>query len=180
MFATQSIYVITIDVITTNTRHRMINQTRRTLLKGLGAVAIAPTTAMASGLGSASEAVNQSGSALPVCDLTIYQHQTGSSETITLMNLTGKTVTLDEISPIGLSDIHGSLQVRVNLKERSGVILKPGQRLSFDVVASTAHAGPNTHELSVPNVIAGHVRVKSSHPAFNGIIPVTAFDAQVA
>jgi hypothetical protein len=56
--------------------------------------------------------------------------------------------------------------------------LQAGERLSFEIEAISNNAQED--DLQIPNVLAGHVKINSDHPAFNGIIPVTVFDAQVA
>ena len=164
----------------------MINQSRRTLLKGMGCgMAVAATggvvsTAMAS---SAVSATTTSGVAeslqfvTPSCDITIYLQQTVGKEIVSLMNLTDQAVTLDSIKPVGLQHINGSLVVKLNNVTDGKLVLQPGERLAFEVEATSHH--PDT-ELGIPNVLAGYVNIKSDHPAFNGKIPVTVFDSQVA
>ncbi len=114
---------------------------------------------------------------LPTCDITIYQLQNGASETVSLMNLTGQTVTLDEITPVGLEHVNGSMMVKLNNVPDGKVKIKPGEGFSFEVEAISQ--AQKQDELIVPNVVAGHVRIKSSHTAFNGIVPVTVFDSQL-
>jgi len=163
----------------------MINQSRRTLLKGMGygmaAVATggAASTVMAATASTASgAAVNQSLQfVMPSCDITIYLQQTVGKEIVSLMNLTDKPVTLDSIKPVGLQHINGSLVVKLNNVTEGSVVMQPGERLAFEVEA-TSH-GEND-ELGIPNVLAGYVNITSDHPAFNGKIPVTVFDSQVA
>ena len=116
------------------------------------------------------------GSALPSCDITIYQQQSVGRESVTLMNLTGETVTLDKINPVGLDHINGRLAVRVNSVVNGEVKLQPGERLSFDIEATSG--GSVDERLQIPNVLLGYVSIRSDHPAFNGVIPVTVFDSQ--
>lgn len=162
----------------------MIDQTRRKLVKGLAyglalsSSAVSATSFALDDTSTGKKTVTPHASSLPTCDITIFQQQSSGKETVSLMNLTGKSVTLDEITPVGLEHINGSLVVRLNPMETGSVVLKPGARLSFDIEAfsrSTAQSNP-----IVPNVLAGHVRIKSNHPAFNGKIPVTVFDNQAA
>ncbi len=163
----------------------MINQSRRTLLKGMGygmaAVATggaASTVMAASGTMATDAAVNQSMQfVMPSCDITIYLQQTVGKEIVSLMNLTDKPVTLDSIKPVGLEHINGSLVVKLNNVAEGSVVMQPGERLAFEVEA-TSHSTDN--ELGIPNVLAGYVNITSEHPAFNGKIPVTVFDSQVA
>ena len=93
------------------------------------------------------------------------------------MNLTDQAVTLDSIKPVGLQHINGSLVVKLNNVADGKLVLQPGERLAFEVEA-TSH-NPD-EELGIPNVLAGYVNITSDHPAFNGRIPVTVFDSQVA
>lgn len=159
----------------------MINLSKRRMMKGLAYGVALGATGM-SGLtlskSSMTDKAGVAGSALPTCDLTIYQLQNGAKETVSLMNLSGQTVMLDEISPVGLEHVNGSLVVRLNNIPNGKVMIKPGERFSFEVEAVSQTQ--NQAELIVPNVIAGHVRIKSSHTAFNGIIPITVFDSQLA
>lgn len=160
----------------------MVNQSRRTLLKGMGygvaalATGSAATTVMAAA--APGEAINQSMQfVLPSCDITIYMQQTIGKEIVSLMNLTDQPVTLDSIKPVGLEHINGSLVVRLNNVADGKVVIQPGERLAFEVEA-TSEGSVNAS--GIPNVLAGHVNITSDHPAFNGKIPVTVFDSQVA
>lgn len=164
----------------------MINQSRRTILKSLGygiavsASGLASSAAMALTPTMGNKDINTS---LPSCDITIYQHQSTGTETVTLMNLSHKPVTLDSITPVGLEHVNGSLVVKINQAADGAVTLQPGERLSFEIEARThfnSNNKDNNDDLQIPNVLAGHLRVKSDHPAFNGIIPVTVFDGQIA
>lgn len=163
----------------------MINQSRRTLLKGMGygitAVATggAASTVMAATATAASDAaINQSLQfVMPSCDITIYLQQTVGKEIVSLMNLTDKPVTLDSIKPVGLQHINGSLVVKLNNVSDGSVVMQPGERLAFEVEATSYG---EADELGIPNVLAGYVNITSDHPAFNGKIPVTVFDSQVA
>jgi len=169
----------------------MINQSRRKLIKTLGyGIALtaggASTLAMASD--SASDLANKAlqTSVLPTCDISICQQQSNGKEIISLMNLTDKSVTLDAITPVGLEHVNGSLVVKLNnvsdhVKShvRNGPItILPGERFAFEVEAISEVQKYN--ELQVPNVLAGHLKISSDHPAFNGIVPVTVFDSQAA
>lgn len=166
----------------------MISQSRRTLLKGMGcsvaalATGGAASTVLAASEGmvkpAASELVNQSMQfVMPTCDITIYMQQTVGKEIVSLMNLTDEPVTLDTIKPVGLEHINGSLVVKLNNVADGGVVIQPRERLVFEVEA-TSHASAD--DSGVPNVLAGYVNITSEHPAFNGKIPVTVFDSQVA
>lgn len=167
-----------------------INSTRRKILQSTASAAALMSTgwaplALADTLNDPQN--KHSSNALPTCDLTIYQLQTGTRESITVMNQTTESVTLDEIYPIGLSQANGSLLVKVSVPN-GPVTIKPGQRLSFSIEATTGNTQwdindevlPNLisgHVKAIPNMIAGKIRVRSLHPAFNGVIPVTVFDA---
>lgn len=157
-------------------------QSRRQFIKtmsyGIAAVAAgsAASSVAAMAVPPTASAVT-AGSALPSCDITIYQQQSVGRESVTLMNLTGETVTLDKINPVGLENINGRLAVRLNNVADGEVQLQPGERLSFEVEALST--GSIDERLQIPNVLAGHVSIHSDHPAFNGVIPVTVFDSQV-
>jgi hypothetical protein len=165
----------------------MINQSRRKLIKTLG-YGIALTAGGASTLAIASDSTSDltnkalQTSVLPTCDISICQQQSNGKEIISLMNLTDKSVTLDSITPVGLEHVNGSLVVKLNNVSdhvRNGVItIIPGERFAFEVEAISEVQKYN--ELQVPNVLAGHLKISSDHPAFNGIIPVTVFDSQAA
>ena len=157
---------------------KMINQSRRTLLKGIGygitaiSAGVASSTVMALTKPLAKDA--SAGSALPTCDISIYQQQSSGKEIVSLMNLTGETVTLDSITPVGLEHVNGSLIVKVNTASDGALLITPGERLSFEVEAISNNSSDD--QLAIPNVLAGHLKINSDHPAFNGIIPVTVFD----
>lgn len=163
----------------------MINQSRRTLLKGMGYGMAALATGGAASTAMAATATSASGAAanqslqfvMPSCDITIYLQQTVGKEIVSLMNLTDQAVTLDSIKPVGLHHVNGSLVVKLNNVTNGKLVLQPGERLAFEVEA-TSH-NPDK-ELGIPNVLAGYVNITSDHPAFNGKIPVTVFDSQVA
>ena len=159
----------------------MINQSRRKLIKTLG-YGMAITAGGASSLAIASASAGKAGtnnsiaSALPTCDISICQQQTNGKEIVSLMNITNETVTLDAITPVGLEHINGSLVVKLNSVKDGAITIQPGDRFTFEIEAIGI---PQKHnELQIPNVLAGHLRINSDHPAFNGIIPVTVFDSQ--
>ena len=154
----------------------MINQTRRNFVKTLG-YGLALTAGGASTLAMAQSSVD-TGNALPTCDISIYQQQTNGKEIVSLMNLTGKDVTLDAITPVGLEHVNGSLVVKLNNVDNGAIVIKTGERFTFEVEAIGQKQKYN--ELQIPNVLAGHLKVSSDHAAFNGIIPVTVFDSQAA
>ena len=157
----------------------MINHSRRTILKSLGyGVALTAGAASSTAWAFAQKAPQAIPSALPTCDITILQAQSNGKEMVSIMNLTDKVVTLDEITPVGLEHVNGSLKVNINRVKDGAIVLQPSERLSFEVEAIGI---PQAHnELQIPNVLAGHLKISSDHPAFNGIIPVTVFDAQTA
>jgi len=156
----------------------MINQSRRKLIKtlsyGLALTASgASTLAMTSGK---SLDKNLQTSTLPTCDISICQQQTNGKEIVSLMNLTNKPVTLDAITPVGLEHVNGSLVVKLNNTSDGAMTIAPGERFAFEVEAISKVQKHN--ELQIPNVLAGHLKISSDHPAFNGIVPVTVFDSQ--
>ncbi|MEE9309594.1 MAG: hypothetical protein V3U64_01095 [Cocleimonas sp.] len=157
-----------------------INQSRRKLIKTLG-YGMALTAGGASAMAMASGQKLDDGlqaSALPTCDISICQQQTNGKEIVSLMNLSDKPVTLDAITPVGLEHVNGSLVVKLNNVSDGAMTIAPGERFSFEVEAISEVQ--NTNELQIPNVLAGHLKISSEHPAFNGIVPVTVFDSQVA
>lgn len=158
----------------------MIDQTRRSLIKGIVcsmAFSAAPASVLATGnLGFNKTAANAS--QLPTCDLTIYQQKSGAKEIVSLMNFSNETITLDDITPVGLEHINDSIIVRLNNVKNGVIKLHPGERLAFEIEAISNNK--DNEPLTIPNVLAGHVRISSDHPAFNGIIPVTVFDSQAA
>jgi hypothetical protein len=156
----------------------MINQSRRKLIKTLG-YGLALTAGGASTLAMASgNALDKSlqASALPTCDISICQQQTNGKEVVSLMNLTDKPVTLDAITPVGLEHVNGSLVVKLNDVSDGAITIAPGERFAFEVEAISEVQKYN--ELQIPNVLAGHLKISSDHPAFNGVVPVTVFDSQ--
>jgi len=154
----------------------MINQSRRKLIKTLG-YGLMLTTGGVSTLALASDKTLQAPT-LPTCDISICQQQTNGKEIVSLMNLTDKPVTLDAITPVGLEHVNGSLVVKLNNIGDGSIIVAPGERFTFEVEAiSKVH---KYNELQIPNVLAGHLKISSDHPAFNGIVPVTVFDSQAA
>ncbi len=165
----------------------MINQSRRKLIKTLGygmALTAGGVSSLAMAQGSLAKDSADTISALPTCDISILQQQTNGKEIVSLMNLTGKDVTLDAITPVGLEHVNGSLVVKLNNMSASAdvnngaVVIKAGERFAFEVEAIGQKQKYN--ELQIPNVLAGHLKISSDHAAFNGIIPVTVFDSQAA
>ena len=155
----------------------MINQSRRKVLKGMGYGLALSVTGISTAAMALSDKQSQANT-LPSCDITIYQQQSSGKEIVSVMNLTGKAVTLDSIEPVGLEHVNGSLVVKLNNVDNGAITLAAGERLSFEIEATSTQN--NNDDLLIPNVLAGHVKISSDHPAFNGIIPVTVFDGQAA
>ena len=154
----------------------MNNQSRRKFIKTLGyGLALS-----AGGLSTLTMAGNKTlqTSILPTCDISICQQQTNGKEIVSLMNLTDKPVTLDAITPVGLEHVNGSLLVKLNNIRDGAIIIAPGERFTFEVEAISEIQKYN--ELQIPNVLAGHLKISSDHPTFNGIVPVTIFTSQAA
>jgi len=163
----------------------MINQSRRKLIKTLGygmALTAGGVSSLAMAQGSVESGSVDTISALPTCDISICQQQTNGKEIVSLMNLTGKDVTLDAITPVGLEHVNGSLVIKLNNVSagadvnKGAIVIKAGERFAFEVEAIGKKQKYN--ELQIPNVLAGHLKISSDHAAFNGIIPVTIFDSQ--
>ena len=153
----------------------MINQSRRNILKGMSyglALSASGISTVTLALSNKQTQIN----ALPSCDITIYQQQSSGKEVVSLINLTGETVTLNSIEPVGLEHVNGSLVVKLNNISNGTIKLAPRKRLAFEIEAVSKQN--QNDDLQIPNVLAGHVKISSDHPAFNGIIPVTVFDNQ--
>ena len=112
----------------------MINQSRRTLLKGMGyGIATLATSGAASTVMASSQTVASGTAAsqsmqfvMPTCDITIYLQQSVGKEIVSLMNLTDQVVTLDSIKPVALEHINGSLVVKLNNIADGNVVMQPG------------------------------------------------------
>jgi len=156
----------------------MINQSRRTLLKSLAYGTVLAAGATSSAAWALSQTKVTKGSALPTCDISILQVQSNEKEIVSIMNFTDNVVTLDEITPVGLEHINGSLRVKLNSVKDGAIAIQPGERFTFEVEAISANL--ITEKDPIPNVLAGHLKISSEHPAFNGIIPVTVFDSQTS
>lgn len=160
----------------------MLDQSRRKVLKSIGyGIALSISTGASTTLLALAKEKAENKmplSALPSCDITIYRQKTSAKEIVTLMNLTDKPITLDSIKPVGLEHINSSLVVNINNIADGATTLSPGERLSFEIEATSNH--PMQEGVFIPNVLAGHVSISSDHPDFNGVIPVTVFDGQTA
>ena len=165
----------------------MFNQSRRTFIKGVAyssALAAGGVSSLAMATADNSLATNTSagGSALPTCDISIAPHQTMGTEIVTLTNHTSSNVKFDSISGTGLEHVNKHLAVKVNkLGKHAGqsqVTLAPGEQLSFVVAAISCDdcGNANNKNLFIPNMLAGQLIVKSNHPDFNGVIPLTVFE----
>ena len=160
---------------------------RRNLLKTLAYGSVISVGGGLSTVASALSSIEKkavtktAGSALPTCDISIMRQQSFNKEIVSLMNHTSQTVTLDSITPVGLEHVNGSLIVKLNKVPNGKLSIAPGERLSFDIEATSSNSSSTLKDrLPIPNVLAGHLNIKSEHPAFNGILPVTVFDGQIA
>ena len=163
----------------------MFNQSRRTFIKSV-AYSSALTVGSLSSVAMATKALvtkkTINGTALPTCDISIAPNQTLGTEIITLTNHTNTNVKFDSISGAGLEHVNKYLAVKVNNigqhADQSTVTLAPGEQLSFVVAAiSCDNCGKaNNKNLFIPNMLAGKLTVRSDHPDFNGIIPLTVFE----
>jgi len=161
----------------------MMNQTRRTLLKSLAygsALSLGGLSSTVMALKQPTSHIQNVGSALPSCDITIFQHQTLSKEIVTIMNLTDDNITLDSITPVNLEHINGSIRVKLNHIPEGTLSIAAGERLSFEVEAISTALSNQANAPHIPNVLAGQLKITSDHPAFNGFVPVTVFDNQTA
>ena len=163
----------------------MFNQSRRTFIKGV-AYSSALTVGGLSSVAMATEVLTTkktiNGSALPTCDISIAPHQTVGTEIVTLTNHTNTNVKFDNISGAGLEKLNKYLAVKVNYigkhADQTKVTLAPGEQLSFVVAAISCDdcGNANNKNLYIPNMLAGQLTLKSDHPDFNGIIPLTVFE----
>jgi len=166
----------------------MINESRRTFIKGVAyssalTVGGLSSVAMATdALSTKTAAIPSMGAALPTCDISIPSNQCMGTEIVTLTNTATTNVTVESISSMGLQHVNKHLAVKVNkLGAHAGkgqVTLAPGEQLSFVVAAlsSDDSGNANNKNLFIPNVLLGKLEVRSNHPDFNGIIPVTVFE----
>lgn len=167
----------------------MSNQTRRTFLKSIAygsalSMGGLSSLAMANANKLTVETIAK-GSALPTCDIQLLPKQHIGSEILSLINHTDTHVSVGRIMPVGLKNTNKYLSIKVDKLGKHAhlgtVTLAPKEELRFVVSAiSSDKQGNTTHNSSVaiPNVLAGKLKVNSDHYAFNGIIPVTVFDAQ--
>lgn len=166
----------------------MSNTTRRTFLKGLAyssALSLGGLSSLA--MAKSSAQTSSAGVALPSCDIHLLPTQHIGTEKLSIFNHTDKNVTIENITRHNLDDVNKFLAIKVNkLGKHSGqnsVTLAPGETMEFVVAAiSSDNYGNTTHNssLSIPNVLAGQLKVNSDHLDFSGIIPVTVFDSQAA
>ena len=166
----------------------MSNTTRRTFLKGLAyssALSLGGLSSLA--IAKSSAKTSSAGAALPSCDIHLLPTQHIGTEILSLFNHTDKNVTIENITRHNLDDVNKFLAIKVNKlgkhAEQNSVTLAPGETMEFVVAAiSSDNYGNTTHSstLSIPNVLAGQLKVNSDHLDFSGIIPVTVFDSQVA
>ncbi|MEH6456425.1 MAG: hypothetical protein V7749_08895 [Cocleimonas sp.] len=165
----------------------MFNQSRRTFIKGVAyssALAAGGISGLAMATTDSQLSSNNSirGSALPTCDISIAPHQSVGTEIVTLTNHTSRNVRFDSISGVGLEHVNKDLTVKVNkIGKHAGqdqVTLAPGEQLSFVVAAISCDdcGNANNQNLFIPNMLAGQLTVKSNHPDFNGVIPLTVFE----
>ena len=163
----------------------MSNTTRRTFLKGLACGSALSVGGLSSIAIAKSTSIHVTGSALPTCDIHLLPNQHIGTDIVSISNHTDTAVTLNSFAPDNLDGVNQYLAVKVNkLGKHAGqntVTLAPGESLELVVAAiSSDNQGNNNAKssLAIPNVLAGQLKVSSSHHAFSGIIPVTVFDSQ--
>jgi len=167
----------------------MSNTTRRTFLKGLAcssALSIGGLSSVAMAAKSSTKA-STTGAALPSCDIHLLPTQHIGTEKLSLFNHTDKPVTIENITHHNLDNVNKFLAIKVNKlgkhADQSSVTLAPGESMEFVVAAISSDNYGNTAQnssLSIPNVLAGQLKVSSNHLDFSGVIPVTVFDSQPA
>ncbi len=160
----------------------MSNQTRRTFLKSAAYTSTLSVFGLSSLVFAKPKPLtlpnNDDYSALPTCDITLFNKQTNAKQKVEFINHTDKAITIDSISPVGLEHVNDALIVKFNKLQDEAITLNPGEYLAFEIKVISKN--PMNEAPYIPNVLAGHLKVVSDHHAFNGIIPVIVFDSQVA
>lgn len=145
----------------------MFNQSRRQFIKG---AAYSSALAM-SGLSSLALAT----------DGTVGIAQVNDIEVLTLINQTASNVTFNGFSCAGSTDIYQYLS-KVNKFDKHSnqddVNIAPGEQLSFVVpaISSIESVKANNKNIFITDVLEGHLAIKSDHPKYNGIVPITVFE----
>jgi len=136
----------------------MINQTRRTVLKGMSALATFPVLSL---------------SALEISRNKAFQD--GSSKYVkrkfTLTNLTPNTLTLDKTAPISVPAYDDSSMVKFDLSKARGASIAPGEDITFDVII----AKENMMDVSIDTV-----EIKSNQSDENSIVSAMNFTGQIS
>lgn len=99
-----------------------------------------------------------------ICGISVSQQQVLDKESVTLINQSNESITLDALEPVRLERINGSLVVKVNQVKPntlSGIEITPSQRITFDIQEE-------------PKPMGSHLQLISEHTAFNIIVPVQA------
>lgn len=114
------------------------------------------------------------------------QIQDVRKEVVTLINHTASNVAFSSISLAGSNDIYQYLAIKENKLEsqtdKRVVTIAPGEQLSFVVATIKSNDSINTNNknLFITDVLEDHLAIKSEHRQFNGIFPITVFEAQAA
>ncbi len=160
----------------------MFNQSRRKFVKG---VAYSSTLVMGGlsslALARSNESTSKSANQSPIKPSN--PDQVIGNEVVTLINHTASSVTFSSISLAGLTDTFQYLAIKENelgSHTNQGVVtIAPGEQLSFVVatLSSDDSVYTNNKNLFITDVLDGHLEIKSEHRQFNGIFPITVFEA---
>jgi len=136
----------------------MINQTRRTVLKGMSALATFPVLSL---------------SALEISRNKAFQDDSSKyvKRKFTLTNLTPNTLTLDKTAPISVPAYDDSSMVKFDLSKARGASIAPGEDITFDVIV----AKENMMDVSIDTV-----EVKSNQSDENSIVSAMNFTGQIS
>jgi len=136
----------------------MINQTRRTVLKGMSALATFPVLSL---------------SALEISQNKAFQDDSSKyvKRKFTLTNLTPNTLTLDKTAPISVPAYNDSSKVKFDLSKARGASIAPGEDITFDVIV----AKENMMDVSIDTV-----EVKSNQSAESSIVSAMNFTGQIS
>jgi len=136
----------------------MINQTRRTVLKGMSALATFPVLSL---------------SALEISQNKAFQDNSSKyvKRKFTLTNLTPNTLTLDKTAPISVPAYDDSSMVKFDLSKARGASIAPGEDITFDVII----AKENMMDVSIDTV-----EIKSNQSDENSIVSAMNFTGQIS
>ena len=135
----------------------MSEQSRRKFLKS-AAYASALTVGSLSGLSLAQAASPQ------------QDNLNSAVSTVTLLNQSKQSVTLDAVQPLSVEQVHGWVVLKLNKTQQPGILLAAGQHRSFSVDAELA--------LSLKDP-ASHIVITNEHNALDHMVPMATYDVVV-